>query len=265
MFTLYFSATGNTKYIAELFSDKIGATCLSIEADADFASEITSHDTIAFCYPIYGSRVPRIMREFVEKHMDNLQGKKIVILVTQMMFSGDGARVFTDMFADDAVQVIYAEHFNMPNNICNTPILKHASKRKIEKYKAKTEKKMARVCKDIENGTIRKRGFSKLSILLGSTQGKTWQGDSKNPHLNKNSMEQKAKSAVKIHDDCNSCGLCVKICPMRNLQMQDETLQHLNNCTLCYRCVNRCPQKAITVLFHRRPKWQYRGLGGNIK
>ena len=262
MLTLYFSATGNTEYIAKLFSQNTNATCLSIEADADFTSEITSHDTIAFCYPIYGSRVPRIMREFVEKYMVSLQGKNLVILVTQMMFSGDGARVFTDMFAENAIQVVYAEHFNMPNNICNTPMLKHTSSRKMDKCRLRAQKKMARVCKELENGTVRKRGFSTFSKMLGSIQGKAWQGDSKNPHVNTNSMEQKAKSAVKIHDDCNSCGLCVKICPMKNLQMQGCTVQQLNNCTICYRCVNCCPQKAITVLFHRRPKWQYRGLEG---
>ena len=52
MLTIYFSGTGNTKYIAELFSQKMGANCLSIEADVDFQAEIIAHDSIAFCYPI---------------------------------------------------------------------------------------------------------------------------------------------------------------------------------------------------------------------
>jgi flavodoxin len=63
--TIYFSGTGNTKYIAGLFSRKMDAACFSIESDVDFSTEIKQHDTIAVCYPIYGSRVPLIMREFV--------------------------------------------------------------------------------------------------------------------------------------------------------------------------------------------------------
>ena len=98
MLTLYFSGTGNTKYIAEEFSKLMDAKCISIEAEVDFTQEIKSHDCIAFCYPIYGSRVPRNMREFVAKHMSDLTGKKIIIFVTQAFLSGDGARVFTDMF-----------------------------------------------------------------------------------------------------------------------------------------------------------------------
>ena len=67
MLTLYFSGTGNTMYVAELFSRKMNAKCFSIEDAVDFSAEIKAQDTIVFCYPIYNSRVPRIMRIFVSK------------------------------------------------------------------------------------------------------------------------------------------------------------------------------------------------------
>jgi NAD-dependent dihydropyrimidine dehydrogenase PreA subunit len=258
--TLYFSGTGNTEYIANLFSREMNAFCLSIESDTDFTSKIKAHDTITFCYPVYGSRVPRIMREFVAKHMSDLSGKKLVIFVTQLLFSGDGARVFTDMFWEETVTVIYAEHFNMPNNICNTPILRPASARKIRKYKKKAEAKMARVCNNIKRGVIKKRGFSRFSEWLGKIQGKPWQGNSR--EINSSyGIELKAKNAVKIHRHCNACNLCVKICPMKNLANKYGQVEQQSNCIVCYRCVNRCPQRAITVLWHRLPKWQYKGLG----
>jgi ferredoxin/flavodoxin len=259
MLAIYFSATGNTKLIAELFSRDMDARCFSIEEDVDFAAEIKSHDTIAFCYPIYGSRVPRIMREFVAKFLNELSGKKVIILVTQMMFSGDGARVFTDMFWEDAIEVVYAEHFNMPNNICNTPFLRKPSKKKIQRCIKKAEKKMARVCRDIKSGIVKKRGFSRFSQILGSIQGKVWQGDSKDngADLHKVSLEQKAKSDVRINENCNSCGLCAEVCPMKNFEKVEGKMKHKNNCTVCYRCINKCPKKAVTVLFHKKPKWQY--------
>ena len=72
MIVFYFSGTGNTKYIAELFSHKTSTECLSIEESADFPALMLAHDTIVICYPIYGSRVPLIMREFVAEHMEAL-------------------------------------------------------------------------------------------------------------------------------------------------------------------------------------------------
>jgi len=249
MLTLYFSGTGNTKHIAELFSQKMNAACFSIESAADFSAEIKQHDMIAFCYPIYGSRAPRIMREFVCGHISGLAGKKIIIFVTQMMFSGDGARAFTDLFEEGAIEVIYAEHFNMQQNIGNTPILNLFSEptaKSKRKYLRRAEAKMDTVCGNIRNGIVKKRGFSIVSRLLGCIQGKPWLR-----------LEKSLKSAVRIHEDCTVCGVCVQICPMKNLVSIDGRLRHLNNCTVCYRCVNRCPQKAVTVFIHRKPRWQY--------
>ncbi|MCL2355722.1 MAG: EFR1 family ferrodoxin [Defluviitaleaceae bacterium] len=258
MLTLYFSGTGNTKFLAEIFSREMKAECFSVEDDP--GNKIAEHDTIAFCYPVYCSRVPRIMREFVQKHMHALRGKKLIIFATQMKFSGDGARVFCDMFEAGAVEVIYAEHFNMQQNMGNTPILNlwHPTEKSARKYAAKTEAKVARCCRDIKNGVVKKRGFSFGSKLLGLIQGKPWQKNT--AEIAAQGLEKKMKSDVKIHKNCTSCEICIKICPMKNLQLRDGTVEHLNNCTICYRCVNRCPQKAITVFFHVKPRWQYCGL-----
>ena len=261
MLTLYFSGTGNTKYIAELFSQKISAKCFSIEARTDFSSEIKTHDTVAFCYPIYNSRVPRIMREFVHRHMAELIGKNIVILVTQQKLSGDGARVFTDLFVGGAIEVIYAEHLNMQQNMGNIPIwsaLFKPSEKSKRRYIKKTETKMNIICNNIKNGIVIKRGFSKTSIILGYIQGKPWQADTS--VIAPARLEKKLAESLRVHEDCTACNVCVSICPMKNLVNTDGKIEHLNNCTLCYRCVNRCPEQAITVYIHRKPKWQYIGM-----
>jgi len=261
MLTLYFSGTGNTKYIAELFSRKMGASCISIEAEANFVQEIQAHKTIAFCYPIYGSRVPRNMREFVAKYMSDLNGKKIIIFVTQMLFSGDGARVFTDMFWDDSIEVIYAEHFKMPNNVSNILIFREPSRKKIQKYLINAEEKMSEVCNDIRKGIVKKRGFSFFSQILGNMQGKSWQGNSREIYPGSTSIEFKAQTGVKIRKNCIACNHCVNNCPVFNLANVRGKITQRGNCIVCYRCVNQCPKRAITVMMlNIRPRWQYKGV-----
>lgn len=66
MITIYFSGTGNSKYIAKQFSKRMDCDCYSIEEKTDFKSILNNTDKIAVVYPIYGSCVPRIMGEFVE-------------------------------------------------------------------------------------------------------------------------------------------------------------------------------------------------------
>ena len=69
MVIIYFSGTGNSKYIAEKFADRMRIEAHSIEENIDFENILDKVDTIAVCYPIYGSCVPLIMREFVKKYM----------------------------------------------------------------------------------------------------------------------------------------------------------------------------------------------------
>ena len=260
MIMLYFSGTGNSKYIAEMFCRYADAECYSIEDGVDFAEAIKTHDTIAFCYPIYGSRVPLIMRDFAAKHLTALKGKKLIIFVTQLIFSGDGARVLCDLFPKNHIKVIYAEHFFMPNNVCNFALLKKTSDKSVQKRLEMADKKMERACRNIKNGIIKKRGFSAAARLLGKIQGIPWQGDSGNAFAAERTMEYKAKHGVKIDEDCIACNACVEYCPMRNLENRQGKIEHKNNCTMCYRCINLCPKKAITVFFHKKPMWQYKGV-----
>jgi ferredoxin len=250
MIMLYFSGTGNSKYIAELFCRYMSAGCYSIEEKLDFGQLITSEETIGVCYPVYGSRVPRIMREFAQKHIGFLKNKKIIIFCTQLIFSGDGARAFTDLFPHGFIEVIYAEHFFMPNNVINFFMLPLTNDRKIKKCIAKAEEKMKLVCGNLEKGIVKRRGFNIISQALGLAQGAFMP-----------KIEKKALDSLVINNYCSQCRLCVGICPMHNLEYQNEKIGHKRNCTMCYRCVNRCPQKAITVFFHGKVKDQYRGLG----
>jgi len=250
MLTVYFSGTGNSRFVAELFVNEMGADCCSIEDDADFAGLIAAHDVIAFCYPIYMSRVPRIMRELVQNYMDALHDKRIIIFCTQLLLSGDGTRAFAALFPKNHVQIIYTEHFFMPNNVNNVAILPMPSEKTVKKCMARASAKMKKVCDNIRRGRIKKRGFNPISRILGLPQG---------VFIHK--TERLANKNLRINSDCNQCGLCVKICPMKNLVLTDNKITHNANCTMCYRCLNRCPQKAINVLFRGKIKKQYQFFG----
>lgn len=255
MISLYFSGTGNSKYIAEYFSRIMGAECYSIEEDINIVNKISINDTIIFCYPIHTSCVPLIMREFVAEYKPYLNEKKIIIFCTQLIFSGDGARVFTDLLKGINYTVIYAEHFRMPNNICNLFLLPHASKKQIQKNITKVKLKLNKVKEDISNGIIKKRGFNILSKLMGFVFQRFYFP----------LVENKAKKDVRINTNCIKCNKCTKCCPMENLYNENDKIWQKGLCTLCYRCVNICPSKAITVLVHSKVKKQYNGINNFLK
>ena len=249
MIMFYFSATGNSKYIAELFCRNMSAKCYSIEDDNDFNGLIATEDVVGFCYPIYGSRVPRLMREFAVNHMASLEDKNLIIFCTQMYFSGDGARAFCDLFPRGFAQVVYAEHFLMPNNVCNLFLTPLPSEKSIQKCLLNAHKKMKIVCDNIKSGIVLRRGFNLVSRALGLIQGSFLPG-----------IEKRAMSKVWVDDDCNQCNICISVCPMSNFENENGKIAAKHNCMMCYRCINKCPQKAITVFIRVKVKKQYMGV-----
>lgn len=248
MLMLYFSGTGNSEYIAKKFALHMGGSCHSIEEAVDFDALMLRSDTIAVCYPIYGSCVPRIMREFATKHKAGFENKQLIIFCTQMMFSGDGARAFARLLPGCDNRILYAEHFNMPNNISNFFLFPVREEERIKKQK-RADKKLHLVCRNIQNGVVKKRGWSPYAAVLGKFQNIAF------PVL-----EEKRKSSFAADEDCIQCGLCVKHCPMGNIILSQGVISQNDNCTLCYRCVNICPKKAATVMLAAKPKRQYKGM-----
>jgi ferredoxin len=253
MLTVYFSGTGNSKYLAERFSGIMAADCCSVEEAADFDALFAAHGQIAFFYPVYGSYVPRIMREFVLAHKQSLANKQLMIFCTQLLFSGDGARVFTELLPGLDYDVIYAEHFRMPDNIANFALFKVKNNDEIKPILDKANQKLAKVCENIKKGVVVKRGFNPASRFLGLWLQRKYYGP----------IERKAEKDVRISTACILCGECVAACPMGNLTIEDQKVVPHDNCTLCCRCVNLCPVSAITVLLHGKIKKQYKGVPGN--
>jgi len=48
-----------------------------------------------------------------------------------------------------------------------------------------------------------------------------------------------------VDDKCNSCGICLKVCPANNIEMINEKIAWLHRCEQCLACLQWCPQEAI--------------------
>lgn len=239
MLGIYFSGTGNSRYALEVFLKeyKAESPIYAVE-DKNLVEELSKHDEIVFSYPVQYSDVPKILRDFIHNNSKLWQGKKIFVIATMAMFSGDGAGVLGRLLKKYGAQITGGLHLVMPDSIADEKVLKRSYEKNwqlVTKAKTKIEKAVA----DIKVGRYPKEGLGAFSRMAGFISQRLWFGHRTKAYSNK----------LKIDTDrCIGCSKCVKLCPTKNILMQDNKAKGNDKCTVCYRCVNACPKQAITLL-----------------
>ena len=238
MLGIYFSGTGNSKYATELFcreyDDK--TEILSIE-DNNAVDKIDNEDFIVFSYPVQYSTVPKILRDFIISNKGLWNGKKVFVIATMALFSGDGAGQLGKLLEKYGAECVGGLHLKMPDNICDEKVLKHS----FEKNKLlikKSEHKIKKSAELMKFGKPTKEGIGLFCRIVGFLGQRMFFGRKTRYYSDK----------LKTDNKCIGCGLCVSLCPMENIKIENNKAISYDKCTMCYRCINACPKQSITLL-----------------
>ena len=241
----FFSGTGNTWRIAKQISDTfrlkgVHAELYDIETVPPDSLSVIVHDNdiIGFGYPIFGSDLPLVMKEFMQALPAVQNPKPVFLFCTQWMFSGDGTFAALEFLPSSYRTVNWSEHFLMPNNVCISSIkLPYTNdQQKIARKTAKAQPRINRLVHTILNNRKQRRGFSPFSTWLGLMQRKPF----------RNYFEQYRNQIGIDPERCIRCNLCVEICPMENFTQ--NPIEPKGRCMYCLRCYNFCPVSAITFM-----------------
>lgn len=242
MIGIYFSGSGNTKYavtrfINEIQDDKNSTDIASIE-DNDVIQKIKENDEIIFAYPIYYSNLNKIVRDFINENKSLWNNKKIFIICTMGLFSGDGSGVSARLFKKYGAQILGGLHLNMPDSVADVKALKRKDKENIQIIK-KSIQKITLSAQRLKDGNPTKEGLGFFYHLAGLFGQRLWFFNKTRNYTDK----------IKIdYDKCINCQKCTRSCPMHNLNVIDGQVKSSGKCVMCYRCVNNCPSKAITII-----------------
>lgn len=235
---IYFSGTGNTKYCMEEFAKSTGDSAVSIESD-EAIEILRNSDEIAFGYPVYFSDIPRIVKSFILQHANMFCGKRILIIVTMGLFSGDGAGLAARLLKKCGAVVTGGLHIRMPDCIADVKLLKKTPSENAALISA-AQKKIMKTAEYIKRGIYPKDGLSFFHLIAGLFGQRLWF------KLHANQLREHLNIRT---ERCIGCGICAANCPSKSLYIENnKAVFHPGSCTICYRCINNCPAKAITLI-----------------
>ena len=239
MLGIYFSGTGNSRYALEVFLREYNdsAEMFSIE-DNRVIEQIEKHDEIIFSYPVQYSNIPLFLRQFVIMNQKRWKDKRIFIIATMGIFSGDGAGVLGRLLHKYGAKITGGLHLKMPDNVCDVKALKRTMDKNIKLVK-KAEKKVHIAVHKIKSGKPPQEGMGVLCQMAGLFGQRLYFAKKTSMYTDRLQIDT---------SKCIGCGKCVELCPMQNITLVDDKAVSGNQCTMCYRCANRCSEQAITLL-----------------
>lgn len=218
---LYFSATGNSLYIAQRIQKKLGGVLRYIPTYQGCGDEF---EEIIIVSPIYSYGLPVHVYDCLPK----LTKARPVWIVLNYGGMTGGADAFAYRYAQEQglrIQGVYT--VKMPENYTLTfsapefymnAALKAAPK-KVDAIAAKIQRHECRVPQ-------KKR--TKAATYFKNRP--TW-------HL--------IVKDFAVNEDCIGCGKCVNLCPTDNITLKDGKITFADRCVICLGCYHRCPKKAI--------------------
>lgn len=239
MIGVYFSGTGNTQYcIEKLISiyDK-NSPVFSIEENS-VTEAIKQHQEIVFAYPVYYSNLPKIVRDFIIINQAIWDGKKIFLIATMGLFSGDGTGLASRLLKKYGAHITGGLHLKMPDCICDVKALKRSESRNREMISSATDK-LIKAAYRLKQKNPPQEGLHIWNHVAGLLGQRLWFYNKTRSYTDQLHIDRNA---------CSGCGKCATLCPMKNLSIVDHKAQAQAWCTMCYRCINNCPQKAITLI-----------------
>ena len=239
MVGVYFSGTGNSRYVLERFCRKYDSESSVFSIEDDNAKEaVRNEELIVFAYPVQYSTVPKIVRDYIEKNKDLWKDKKVFVIATMGLFCGDGAGMLGRELKKHGAIMIGGLHVKMPDIIGDVKLLKYPLEKNKETVR-KAQEKVDKAALLLKEGRPKKEGMGTIAFLCGFFGQRLYFG-----HMTKEYSDK-----LKIDKDkCVGCTKCENLCPMKNISIKDGKAVADRYCTMCYRCINNCPKQAITLL-----------------
>ena len=230
---LYFTGTGNTRYIAKRIAEALGDELLSTNdrIKAGDTSPVTTDGRLVIVTPTYAWRIPHIVRDWLLK-TDFLNAKQAWFVMDCGSEIGNAAGYNRALCREKQLAYMGTAQIVMPENYIAMFNAPQADKARQIVARAEPEivRAISAIAANQEFAPPRNNLYDRF--MSGPV----------NPIFY--SCFVKAK-AFTTSDACIGCGQCAKLCPTNNITIQNGKPVWGGDCTHCMACICYCPTEAI--------------------
>ncbi len=233
----YFSATGNSLYVAQKVNEKLGGSLINIAGsvkNGEYTYNIADDEKVGLVLPVYFFGIPTIVSDFLSRitFAGNTAPSTFLILTCGSKTGGAGEQL-EKLLNQRNVRLDYKFAIAMPDNYAI--LLPVPDKKKQERLFENADKGIESAIQKITNGKVgdynKIKGFGSpaRTLLLYP--------------FYKYGRKTKKFYAT---DACTACGLCEKICPVGAIKVAGNRPKWVKeHCVHCLACLHRCPAKAV--------------------
>ena len=244
---LYYSATGNTEYIAQEIARRLGDECIDLLPrikNHDY-SNLHSEKPFIICAPVYVCEMPRFMSKYL-KNQTFTGNKDVYFIFTSGGYAGISGQLAKWMFRKKKMHYRGHAEFKMPRNYIANDAYPMLEREEVEKRILDSYAMIAPVTETIQNGgKLKARHIFLFETIVTVPFNPVW---SKYKLLAKDFYST---------DTCIGCGKCVKLCPLNNIELKEKAPVWGDHCSHCMACIGNCPTRAIEYGKITQEKEQY--------
>ena len=236
---LYFSATGNSGYVAGLLAERLSDEAVSLNGYIQSfvkdgtAGSFASEKPFVFVFPVYLSTSPTVLRQFIKA--SSFSGNTAAYFVPTCA-SADGSvpNSSIDLLKEvPALTYMGCQRVPMPQNYV-VFFKPWDEERKLAAYEAARSLADSISAKILAGEMLSEQPCGGFEYGITKAVEKWYNHD----------FTKTAKFAAS--DGCAGCGLCARGCPVNAIEMQaGKPVWVKKSCIHCMSCISRCPKQAI--------------------
>ncbi|MCH3971547.1 MAG: EFR1 family ferrodoxin [Oscillospiraceae bacterium] len=244
----YFSATGNSKYVAERLLKVTGGEMISISTcmkTGHSAFMAVQGESVGVVLPVYFWGLPDIAEKFLKKlKLTVPQGTYLYFVATYGTTPGASGAFAARLLGAKGLSFSACFSVKMPDTW--TPLFDLSNPDKVAAQNAAAEEQVSFAIEKVSKRMTGDFMQKKAPYLIAKVFARpAYEFARQTFHFT-------------VTADCVSCGLCAEKCPVQAIELRDrKPVWVKKKCTLCLGCLHRCPKFAIQYGSHTEKHGQY--------